>query len=237
MGLSSAEKQRRHRLKKQAERLVLPAVPCACGCGTLIPPITVQGKPASYAWGHNPSMPPPMGGWNKGQPAPWASATHKGKKLTPEQLDRRTKTRRSKYGGAYVTDGKTPTELRDPATWRERVAAANRERDMHGPANPFYGRTHAPEARARMGQRGPESHQWRGGTGYLPYTPEFNRRFKALIRQRDGNCCQRCGKTREQVGRTLHVHHIDLSKSNNDPSNLTTLCFICHRIVHPQHRH
>jgi hypothetical protein len=54
MGLSSAERQKRYREKKQAEWAALPKVECACGCGTLIAPINKMGKPARYAHGHNP---------------------------------------------------------------------------------------------------------------------------------------------------------------------------------------
>ena len=30
-----------------------PKIPCACNCGTMIPPITTDGKPAMFASGHN----------------------------------------------------------------------------------------------------------------------------------------------------------------------------------------
>lgn len=41
--------------------------------------------------------------------------------------------------------------------------------------------------------------------------------------------CEVCGKT----GR-LHVHHKDEDHTNNDPSNLKTLCPSCHRHSHSQ---
>lgn len=31
---------------------------------------------------------------------------------------------------------------------------------------------------------------------------------------------------------SLNVHHIDYERTNNDDSNLVTLCGICHRAVH-----
>lgn len=46
------------------------------------------------------------------------------------------------------------------------------------------------------------------------------------IRRRDG-VCQRCGSPDR-----LSVHHIDTDKTNNDPGNLITYCWPCHRRVH-----
>jgi 5-methylcytosine-specific restriction endonuclease McrA len=49
------------------------------------------------------------------------------------------------------------------------------------------------------------------------------------IRQRDGNCCARCGH-----GGALHVHHrVRRSQGGKDDSpNLITLCEPCHRWTH-----
>ena len=51
----------------------------------------------------------------------------------------------------------------------------------------------------------------------------------ALIRQRDGNRCARCGSARD-----LHVHHrIPRSQGGQDESQvLVTLCVTCHRWAH-----
>jgi 5-methylcytosine-specific restriction endonuclease McrA len=63
--------------------------------------------------------------------------------------------------------------------------------------------------------------------GTLPYGPEFTRKFKKLIRERDNYTCQRCGKTQAQEGRVLQVHHLDHNKMNNDPTNLVASCGLC----------
>jgi hypothetical protein len=39
--------------------------------------------------------------------------------------------------------------------------------------------------------------------------------------------CERCGVTER-----LHVHHRDQDRTNNDPSNLETLCVLCHNRHH-----
>jgi hypothetical protein len=50
-------------------------------------------------------------------------------------------------------------------------------------------------------------------------------RGKTLIGEK--NPCQRCGKTQEQEGRVLQVHHLDHNKENNDPTNVVASCGSC----------
>lgn len=230
MPLTPAERTRRHREKKFAELDRLPKIPCACGCGTLIAPITKALKPATYAHGHNPDgaatrfKPGDTSYWN-GKPNPHAAAANRGKKRTPDVIAQRQATRLANNGGVYqVKRGWKHTD----AT-RARMTIANRQRDMRGAKNPFYRKTHTPETRKRITARisGPLNPAWRGGAATLPYGPEFTRKFKHLIRQRDGYTCQRCGKTQEQEGRVLQVHHLDHNKMHNDPTNLVTSCGSC----------
>lgn len=54
MGLSPAERQHRYKERRYAEIASMAEVACACGCGTMIPPIGRDLKPARYAHGHNP---------------------------------------------------------------------------------------------------------------------------------------------------------------------------------------
>ena len=76
------------------------------------------------------------------------------------------------------------------------------------------------------GITGEASTSWKGGNSLLPYGSEFTKAFKKLIRDRDGNKCQRCGAKRNK-GRALEIHHIDFDKTNNDPTNLITVCGKC----------
>jgi hypothetical protein len=55
MRMTNAERQRKHRIKKAAERAKMAKHPCACGCGTMIPPVGALGSPQTYAHGHNPT--------------------------------------------------------------------------------------------------------------------------------------------------------------------------------------
>jgi len=79
----------------------------------------------------------------------------------------------------------------------------------------------------RFALLGEKSPCWQGGISFEPYTPEFNRQLKELIRQRDGYQCQLCGMPEIENIRKLDIHHIDYVKKNCLPDNLITLCRSC----------
>jgi hypothetical protein len=231
----NAEKAMRAYHKRSAEIAAMPKIACGCGCETMIAPLRIQDrKPARFAPGHS------LGGrgvetrfkkgqtpHNKGKPGP--PNPRKGTRVAKEIIDKTIAARRAKNRGAYWKPGRTLTDVRDPDKWLDAVTKANRSRDITGPNNPFFGKTHTAETRERIsnaltGERNPN---WAGGASTLPYGPAFTKKFKRLIRQRDGNRCQRCGKTREKHHRALEVHHIDHDKANNDPANLITVCGSC----------
>lgn len=105
MPLSSAEKTARYRQRRRAEVAAMPTIPCACGCGQQIAPINKKGRTARFAHGHNPSgeetrFKTGQTAWNKGKPAPWAVLAHTGKKLSADEIARRTAARRASDGYA-----------------------------------------------------------------------------------------------------------------------------------------
>jgi len=79
--------------------------------------------------------------------------------------------------------------------------------------------------------RGENNWWWSGGT--VQYRGKNWRKQSRLARERDRDTCQRCGKTKEQVGKNLDVHHISPHILSNDNSleNLITYCPSCHKIV------
>lgn len=91
----------------------------------------------------------------------------------------------------------------------------------------FCSRSCAYKHRRIVSLRGPRNGRWRGGK-VLSYGTNWNQ-VKAKIRERD-RVCKNCGKTPEQNGRALDVHHIDPYRfsGNNDPDNLIALCRSCH---------
>jgi len=76
---------------------------------------------------------------------------------------------------------------------------------------------------------GENSATWKNGISFVPYPVEFNTIFKERIRDRDGRRCKACGKTEEENGQRLDVHHIDHDKNNLSDENLFSLCIPCHR--------
>lgn len=71
-------------------------------------------------------------------------------------------------------------------------------------------------------QTGEKSHFWKGGISFEPYSPDWTRVLRKVIRERDHYICQACGK------KGLDVHHINYDKKNCSPENLITLCRKCH---------
>lgn len=85
---------------------------------------------------------------------------------------------------------------------------------------------------SRIGRMvGPKNPAWKGGVADWDYAAGW-KVIARQIRDRDEWTCQDCGEQRTRWGRSLHVHHIDGDKLNNDPGNLISLCAGCHRQRH-----
>lgn len=65
------------------------------------------------------------------------------------------------------------------------------------------------------------------GRDFIPDWANIRRR----ILERDNYKCRM--KNCDRID-DLNVHHIDYERSNNDDSNLVTLCAICHKAVHKE---
>ncbi len=121
-----------------------------------------------------------------------------------------------------------------------------------GALNPMWGKHFTLEQRKRIsdakkgqsikrigkernyGYFGKNHWMWRGGKSFMPYSPEFNRQLKELIKTRDSYRCQECFIHQNNTGigkgngRALNIHHIDYNKLNCMPNNLISLCNSCH---------
>lgn len=71
----------------------------------------------------------------------------------------------------------------------------------------------------KKGKKHPYFNNW---SSYKPYTKEFNKKLKELIKERDNFECFICKKKGNSI------HHIDYNKNNSNPNNLITLCNSCH---------
>ena len=67
---------------------------------------------------------------------------------------------------------------------------------------------------------------------YYGYTVKGFKKWKTACRnceylasQHKKDTCEKCGSTKN-----LQVDHIDRNRSNNNPDNLMTLCWPCHKI-------
>ena len=97
----------------------------------------------------------------------------------------------------------------------------------------FAGSHHSKKTKLKMSKSamGKNNSSWQGGLSFEPYSPEFNRQLKELIRQRDGYKCQLCGMPECENISKLTIHHIDYVKKNCLPDNLITLCRSCNAKV------
>jgi 5-methylcytosine-specific restriction endonuclease McrA len=85
------------------------------------------------------------------------------------------------------------------------------------------------EAWAKSGLRIKENHyNWQGGISKEPYSQDWDRELREIIKERDGYICQVCLKPEIEFDRKLTVHHIDYDKKNCKEENLISLCTSCH---------
>lgn len=155
--------------------------------------------------------------------------------LTQEHKD---KIRQTKIGDKNPNFGKHPTietrqKMREShiGNYPSEETKEKISESRIGNKNPFYNKNHTKESRQSMSKNrmGEKNGRWNNGSSYEPYTPEFNKQLKELIRNRDNNICQLCGTIKN--GRNLDVHHIDYNKKNCLPNNLITLCRACNAKV------
>lgn len=77
-----------------------------------------------------------------------------------------------------------------------------------------------------------ENHpNWRGGVSFGKYCSLFNKSFKKIVRDNYNNRCFLCGKTKEENGVNLDVHHVNYDKNCLCGSlcEFVPLCKKCHR--------
>ena len=109
----------------------------------------------------------------------------------------------------------------------------NRRKEKLREVSATWHETATPEEKAAWKKKNSESKMgaknaaWRGGVSRLPYPWDFSDELKKSIKERDGNKCVMCDKSKN-----LNVHHIDRDKHNNNHNNLIVLCSSCHRKVH-----
>ena len=96
--------------------------------------------------------------------------------------------------------------------------------DRRGELNPFFGRSHSAATRQVIREKALD----RTIPGIGEYTEDWTAALRAEVIDRDGSQCQVCGVTEGK----LQVHHLDLDRTNNDETNLLTVCASCHLAYH-----
>jgi len=67
------------------------------------------------------------------------------------------------------------------------------------------------------------------------YGDMFTKELREQIREKFNRCCFFCGKSEEEYGKRMDVHHVDSNKKNNSVNNLVPLCYPCHtRVTFPR---
>lgn len=214
--MSREEIMQRFYEKRQAEINAMQKIACACGCGTMIAPIGMDGKPRKFVKGHGSRG-------KKRSDTPW-------NKLGDESLKRTEITRR--YRERRLQEIAQMSLIPCACGCGTMIAPINKALQ---PAK--YVQGHNPDGektrfvKGHHGgipfEAGEKHRQWRGGVSRFPYGIEFSPQLKKAIRERDNYTCQRCGITQKEYGKTLEVHHMDHDKMNNDPGNLITSCHPC----------
>jgi len=158
-----------------------------------------------------------------------ASKTHKQYRRTPE-LNRKMSNiikRNQKVLDARRIAVEIAAQLKKGKTYEQIYGETRGQRlrkkissAMKGILNPNFG-----NGGKIMGNNNPN---WRNGKSFEPYTLEFNKTIKEIVRMRSFFCCSECGVHEKELLRKLDIHHIDYDKLNNSPFNLTALCKKCH---------
>lgn len=160
---------------------------------------------------------------------------HLGKKRKPLSQEWKGNLSKAKSGSKNPFFGKSHSQKTKDKISKSRIGK------YIGENNPMFGKKRPDlterlkqrigEKNPNFGKRGKETSQWRGGISFEPYTVEFNKQLKELIRQRDGYKCQRCRCPEIEEKKKLSIHHIDYDKKNCLPPNLISLCRRCNAIV------
>lgn len=107
---------------------------------------------------------------------------------------------------------------------------------LTGCINPFspFKKGHTPWNKGKefIQIKGVNHWNWKSGISFEPYPLGWNKTFKEQIRYRDSYICQKCGVPEIECMEKLHIHHLDLHKSNIQHKNLVSLCRSCHITIH-----
>lgn len=115
---------------------------------------------------------------------------------------------------------------------------------QHNRKNPHRGHPFSEESRKKISDTitgkyagylcGDRNPNWKGGISFEPYCVKFNTEFKNRVRAFFDHKCVECGKTKEENGQNLSVHHANYDKMiccNDVKPLFVALCRKHHGVV------
>lgn len=112
-----------------------------------------------------------------------------------------------------------------------------RSKSLRGRPSPQKGKPRTDEEKRKIAEtmrrnlpKGKDHWAYVHGNGRAPYSLDFSFTLKEEIRKRDNRTCQLCRRFWSS-GRRFPVHHIDCDRTNNEATNLITLCNSCNAKV------
>lgn len=132
------------------------------------------------------------------------SASHKGKKFTEEH--------KAKIRAANIEAAK-----HRPDTWHQRQREAQTGKTL----------SQSTIEKLRAINSGSGNPAYIDGSSFEPYCPKFNADFKRRCRAFFNHTCVICGKTEEETGEKMHVHHVLYNKNaccDGEVPLFVTLC-------------
>jgi hypothetical protein len=147
-----------------------------------------------------------------------------GKSLSPECRKKMSKNHFKGIGPDHYNYGKK----RSPEQ-KEKISKKNT-----GRGNPFYGKKHSAETRLKMSLNhsqcsGEKNTNWQGGISFKPYCPKFNEDLRKRVRDFFNNQCILCGKSKDENGENLSVHHVEYNKNACCDGKLACFAALCHK--------
>jgi 5-methylcytosine-specific restriction endonuclease McrA len=235
-------------------------IQCACGCGQTLIDRDSQARPRIFIKGHNKDIGNVNKGKHPVNPMKgkhysdedrkkyYAVGKNKGHKMSPESLVRMSNAHKGAGLGRKLSEEQRKNISVAKKLAMNDITRARISKCKTGikPSKETIEKRRIkmlkiwsdPEYKKRLTQiirmtipRGEKSSAWRGGKSFEPYTKEFNKQFKLLIRTRDAFTCQLCGLPEREYYKSLTVHHIDYDKTHSLPNNLITLCCSCNTKV------
>ncbi len=162
---------------------------------------------------------------------------NQGKKLTQEIIDKGRETTKIRKEQGLINPGTKGYHHSEEHKEHMRKLLTGRKYSWgHKISATFRNKTPEEKIEIRkrisMARQEKSPEEWKEFTSYKPYTFDFSRKFKEMIKERDNYSCVVCNLFEDDCvilyKKKLNIHHIDYDKKNTFPQNCVSLCVKCH---------